>query len=118
MRKSLMLAAFGGAILAISTAPASAQQRPNWCNQQSSKNDAEWTVCQTRSLWGIEDELNVSYKTAMDTLPSSQRRILESSQADWLRETRNPCGSDVACLRDAYQGRVNTLDDIVNRGHF
>jgi uncharacterized protein len=118
MRKSLMLAALGGAILAASVAPASAQERPDWCSEQSRKNDAEWTVCQTRSLWGLEEVLNSSYQAARDALPPSQQRLLMSGQANWLRETRNPCGKDVACLRDAYDRRTSTLQDIARSGHF
>jgi uncharacterized protein len=118
MRKSLMLAALGGAILATWVVPASAQVRPDWCNEQSSKNDAEWTICSTRSLWDLEDNLNNSYRVAMRELPSSQQGILKSSQGDWLRETRNACGSDVPCLRDAYRSRINTLQDVASRGHF
>jgi uncharacterized protein len=118
MRKSFMLAAFGGAILATWVAPASAQVRPDWCNEQNSKNDAEWTICSTRALWDLEDNLNNSYRVAMRELPPSQQGILKSSQGDWLRETRNACGSDVACLRGAYRGRINTLQDVASRGHF
>ncbi|HLH88059.1 MAG TPA: lysozyme inhibitor LprI family protein [Xanthobacteraceae bacterium] len=118
MRKSLILAALGGAILATSVAPASAQERPDWCNEQSRKNDAEWTICQNRSLWDLEDNLNNSYRVAMRELPPSQQGILRSSQADWLRGTRDDCGSDVACLRQAYRSRINTLQDVASRGHF
>jgi uncharacterized protein len=119
MRTGLMLAALGGAILATAIAPAWAQDTPPpWCSAGGSKNDAERTICRTRSLWYLDDTLNMSYAFAMDRLPPSQKRILVSSQADWLRETRNPCGSDVRCLTDAYQTRMNTLDDINNRGHF
>jgi uncharacterized protein len=113
-----MLAALATATLVTSIAPASAQERPDWCNEASRKNDAEWTICSTRSLWDLEDQLNASYRVAMRELPPSQKQILTSSQADWLRETRNACGSDVACLRGAYRGRVNTLQDVASRGHF
>jgi uncharacterized protein len=51
-------------------------------------------------------------------LPPSQQRLLMSGQANWLRETRNPCGKDVACLRDAYDRRTSTLQDIARSGHF
>ena len=118
MRKSLMLAALSGAILATWVAPASAQERPDWCSEQSRKNDAEWTICSTRSLWDLEDNLNNSYRVAMRELPPSQQSILKSSQGDWLRGTRNDCGSDVACLRQAYRSRIDTLQDVASRGHF
>ena len=119
MRTQMMLAALGGAIFATAIAPAWAQESPPpWCSEGGSKNDAERTICRTRSLWHLDDTLNMSYAFAMDRLPPSQKRILVSSQADWLRETRNPCGSDVGCLTEAYQNRMNTLDDINNRGHF
>jgi uncharacterized protein len=118
MRKRLILAALGAAILATSVAPASAQVRPDWCNEQSRKNDAEWTICSNRSLWDLEDNLNNSYRIAQRELPPSQQAILKSSQNDWLRETRDNCGSDVPCLRDAYRGRINTLQDVASRGHF
>jgi uncharacterized protein len=119
MRRSLVLAMLGEAVLVTSMLPAFAQETPPpWCGQGGRKNAAELTVCRTRSLWHVDDTLNLSYAFAMDRLSPAQKRILESSQADWLRETRNPCGSDVRCLHKAYQARMNTLDDINNRGHF
>ncbi len=118
MRIGFMLAGLAGAILATSITPASAQERPDWCSEQSRKNDAEWTICSTRSLWDLEDQLNASYRVAMRELPPSQHAILTSSQSDWLRETRNACGSDVACLRGAYRGRITTLQDVASRAHF
>jgi uncharacterized protein len=118
MRTALVLAALSGAILAVATLPASAQVRPDWCGEQSRKNDAEWTICNTRALWDLEDNLNNSYRVAMRELPPSQQGILKSSQSSWLTETRDVCGSDVACLRAAYRGRINTLQDVASRGHF
>ena len=118
MRKGLMLIALGGAILATSVAPASAQERPDWCDSQRRQNDTEATICDNRSLWDLEGSLNIAYRKAMRELSRSDQGDLKESQQDWLSGTRNACGSDVGCLRGAYRSRVDELQNIARRGHF
>ena len=115
MRRGIIFAPLAGALLMASTAVASAQA-PDWCRSQGGKNAAERTICATRSLWSLDEQLNVAYGNAEDRL-GSQRQQLQSSQANWLRGTRNACGASVNCLSRAYRNRIATLEDIRKRGH-
>ena len=118
VRSGLVLASTVGAMMAVAVGAASAQSTaPPWCSEGGSKNPAERTICRTEALWNLDDTLNLSYAFAHDRLPAAQKKILESSQANWLRETRNACATDVACLAREMRARMSTLDDINNRGH-
>ena len=118
VRSGFVLASTVGAMVAVSLGAASAQStRPPWCSEGGSKNPSERTICATQALWNLDDTLNLSYAFALDRLPASQKEILKSSQANWLRETRNACATDVACLAREMRSRMSTLDDINNRGH-
>jgi len=110
------IAAAAAVLLASSVGTASAQDAPPWCATVQNKNPAEHTVCATKSLWHLDDQLNLSYAFAHDRLSAEQKKILEASQADWLKQTRNGCKTDVKCLAGAMQSRADTLDDINTRG--
>jgi uncharacterized protein len=115
-RIGLMIVSVAGAVLAASIGAASAQSAPNWCDNRGSKNPAERTICATESLWHLDDQLNLSYSFAHERLSAAQKKILEGSQASWLRATRDACGADVDCLATAMQSRADALDDINTRG--
>src|SRR5215470_14206060 len=114
-RSALILACVIGALTAMSSGAALAQSAPPWCNTRARLNPAERTICYTRSLWNLDDTLNLSYTFARERLSGGQRGQLEASQANWLRETRDACETDVRCLAREIQHRINTLDDINNR---
>jgi uncharacterized protein len=105
-----------GVLLFGSMERAQAQNHPEWCDQQSSKNAAERAVCANRSLWVLDDNLNVAYQEAQQRARADRARI-QSSQRDWIRVTRNGCGGDVACLRAVYNRRIEVLEGIARRGH-
>jgi uncharacterized protein len=105
---SLLLASVGGA--------AALGNHPDWCDEQGSKNAAERTICSTRELWVLDDNLNVAFAEAERHI-GSQKHELVSSQANWLKETRNSCGANVGCLTRVYESRISTLHDIARRGH-
>jgi len=116
MRTSFIVAA-AAAILVSSVGTMFAQESPpNWCSTVKNKNPAEQTVCATKSLWHADDQLNLSYAFAYDRLSAAQKKILAASQADWLKQTRNGCKTDVDCLAKEMQYRSDTLDDINTRG--
>jgi uncharacterized protein len=105
-----------GALLVGSIGAASALgNHPDWCDEQSSKNGAERTICATKSLWILDDELNNAYQTAEGSI-GGQKSQLVSSQRNWLSVTRNGCGASVGCLTSAYRSRIRTLEDIASRG--
>jgi uncharacterized protein len=115
-RIGLMVVSVVGTVLAAAIGAASAQSAPPWCDNRGSKNPAERTICATESLWHLDDQLNLSYAFAHERLSAAQKKILEGSQASWLRATRDACGTDVDCLAKAMQIRADALDDINTRG--
>ena len=62
-RSALVLACVVGALIAISDGKALAQSPPPWCNTSGRLNPAERTICYTRSLWNLDDTLNLSYRS-------------------------------------------------------
>jgi uncharacterized protein len=88
---------------------------PDWCDEQGSKNAAEAAICRTRSLWVLDDNLNVAYQEALAAV-GGQRGQLQGGQREWVRVTRNGCGSDIACLTAVYNRRISVLDGITRRG--
>jgi uncharacterized protein len=102
---------------ATASAPeARAQGRPAWCGSQASMNLAERTICETRSLWDLDDQLNIIYRGALHSV-GAERARLQRSQQDWVRVTRNGCNGDDICLTDVYERRIDVVRRIDNRGH-
>jgi uncharacterized protein len=95
---------------------AQAQGLPSWCNSQESTNLSERTICATRALWTLDDQLNILYESALGSV-GAERPRLQQSQRDWVRVTRNGCNSDDTCLADVYGRRIDVLRRIDNRGH-
>jgi uncharacterized protein YecT (DUF1311 family) len=121
LRNGLMLALTVGAIVSGSLGQAAGQaggrgNHPEWCDEQGSKNAAERTICATRELWVLDDVLNVTYQETLAVI-GGQKSQLVSSQVNWLRNTRNGCGASVGCLTNAYNTRIETLEDIKRRRH-
>jgi uncharacterized protein len=108
----LALAASISLMVSVNTASA----QPGWCRTQSSFNPAERAICQHASLWQLDALLNDTYQGALYMLGRSgqpqQQAALRTSQANWLRNVRNPCGDSVACLSNAYRARIAVLEAI------
>jgi len=102
----------------LSTGVAFAFDPPPWCELVKNKNAAENAICTTASLADLDNIMNLTYAFAVDPLPAAQKPILKASQADWLKQTRNGCGADHACLARVMKIRTATLDDIHARMHF
>jgi uncharacterized protein len=100
----------------LGSAAAQAQSRPSWCRSQASFNLAEQTICETRRLWDLDEQLNLIYEGALTSV-GGERARLQRSQQDWVRVTRNGCNADDTCLEDVYSRRIDVLRRIDNRGH-
>jgi uncharacterized protein len=111
---AVVVAAIGVSLVA-SVAPVQAQSRPHWCSSQGSMNAAERTICATRSLWSLDDQLNIIYQSALNSVGNERARLVRS-QEDWVRVTRNECNDDDTCLRDVYDRRIAIVRSIDNRG--
>ena len=105
-----------GTIFLGSAAAAQAQGRPSWCSSQASFNLSERTICETRRLWDLDDQVNIIYEGALKSV-GGERARLQRSQQDWVRVTRNGCNADDSCLEDVYMRRIDVLRRIDNRGH-
>lgn len=76
---------------------------------------AERTICSTKSLWGLDDQLNTIYQSALKSVGGERARLVKT-QEDWVRVTRNGCNEDDTCLADVYERRIAILRSIDNRG--
>ena len=113
IKSALSLTAAALLLNCISAADAVA--RPDWCGEQGSLNAAERTICNTRSLWALDEQLNTSYPSAMNVVGPQQRPRLQSSQREWLK-ARNGCGGSTGCLTTVYNDRIQSLEGIIRRG--
>lgn len=50
-----------------------------------------------------------------ETVTMGQRGDIQDAQRAFLKE-RNACGANVACLRRAYDGRINQLQAVMTAG--
>lgn len=82
-------------------------RQPYWCNQQGNHNSAEAAVCDTPSLWSLDNTLRTAYDRARSDSPVHSGGIRDS-QKGWLL-FRNQCGHDVNCLNGRYRERIRWL---------
>ena len=83
-------------------------RQPYWCNQQGNHNSAEAAVCDTPSLWSLDNALRTAYDRARSDSPVHAGGVRDS-QRGWL-QFRNQCGYDVNCLTGRYQQRIGWLE--------
>jgi len=87
----------------------SAAQAQSWC-KRTNLNDAEQAICDTPRLSALDGQMNAQYFALSKSLRRRARRNLRSDQRYWLRNIRNTCGYDIACLIGAYEDRMYELD--------
>ena len=68
----------------------------------------EKAVCADRQLNDEDVEMAVLYTQLKPLLGMGARGDMEDEQAAWLKR-RAACGADRACLRNAYQERIQQL---------
>ena len=107
--RALLLLAAGAVLLGSSPAARAMGNHPDWCEDQGSKVAAERTICATKSLWMLDDNLNVAYEDALGRA-GGRRGQVQSAQREWIRVTRNGCGGDFACLTAVYNRRIRVLE--------
>jgi uncharacterized protein len=117
-KKRLALVLASSALFFGSAVAAQAQNHPEWCDEQRSKNAAERTICGDRALWALDDVLNVSYQEARQAIGTSFRVRLQNSQRDWIVNVRNACGGSIGCLTNAYGARTAVLERIARTGDY
>jgi uncharacterized protein len=80
-------------------------RQPPWCREQSSYNAAEQEICGSPPFWALDAELNRVYVAARQ---KTGVKALAASEMRW-KKARDACGSNQACLKDAYQKRIQVL---------
>jgi uncharacterized protein len=82
---------------------------------------AEQTICRNYALGQQEARMATLFAVATSLVAMGQRGNIQDAQRAWL-EKRNACGTDAACVAQAYKGRINELsgviDQIAARGPF
>ncbi|MCJ2080563.1 lysozyme inhibitor LprI family protein [Methylobacterium sp. J-090] len=68
----------------------------------------EKAVCATLALNDRDVEMATRFEILRAMLPMGGNAKLREDQEAWLME-RRACGADVACLTQAYDGRLKTL---------
>ena len=73
----------------------------------------EKAVCDTRALNDLDVEMAVRFDILKDLLPMGNRTKMQDDQEAWLKD-RRACGTDVACLTAAYEGRLKVLRAVLS----
>ena len=83
---------------------------------------AEAAICRVPSLGAKDVEMATLYRTLATVHPTVSgmayrefRDDLKDHQIDWLKNVRNACKEDVACLHNAYDQRINALSSTITR---
>jgi len=106
-------AAFAAALLWQSGSPAAAAGPGFPCTGALAPTEA--VICADDSLAALDRRLAAAYRNKFDGLPVESADALEQvvqslviTQKAWLRH-RNACGTDKACIRQAYLARLSAL---------
>jgi uncharacterized protein len=81
----------------------------------------EQIICRNYGLGQSEARMATLFGIVTSLVAMGQRGDIGDAQRQWLK-TRNQCGTDVACIADAYKARIQTLstvmDSIASHGPF
>lgn len=108
--KRLLWSAIGLLMVCNASAASAADYAPLDCTK--AKSAAETTICKTYSLGQAEARMATLYGVATALVPMGQRGDLGDTQSQWI-ERREACGSNVACLTEAYNGRIEQLSKVI-----
>jgi len=79
------------------------------CAKASSQ--AEMMICSDPDLANLDAQLSTAYKAALSK--ANDQAALKHEEIEWMKKTRNAC-ADVACLKSAYQQRLQDLQGSAN----
>lgn len=82
---------------------------------RKARHSYEQAICQNARLAALDLRMSQLYFLVKSRSSRATGRILRGEQRTWLKYTRNPCGWDVECLRQAYEMRINQLLEWENR---
>ncbi len=75
------------------------------------KSKIEKAICADKSLSDLDEYLGRYYGGAAGTLKDGAS-CLKADQRVWVKTVRDACGTNTACLKDAYLKRLGTLDNL------
>ncbi len=70
----------------------------------------ERTICDSRVLSRLDDELSEVYEDALSDASRSERKRLKADQLDWI-SIRRACRSRERCIKRVYRDRISELED-------
>ena len=83
---------------------------------------AESAICRVPSLGAKDVEMATLYRVLVTVHPARSgmayrefRDDLRGRQTDWIKNIRNACKDDVACLHQAYDQRINALSSTITK---
>ncbi|WP_413992994.1 lysozyme inhibitor LprI family protein [Labrys okinawensis] len=81
----------------------------------------EQTICRNYGLGQSEARMATLFGIVTSLVAMGQRGDIGDTQRQWLK-ARNQCGTDIACIAEAYKARILTLstvmDGIASHGPF
>lgn len=75
--------------------------KPSWCFSNR-LTQTEWTICSNKFLYELDNKMTDLYKDS-----DSNNKV--NTQKRWLKYRRNRCGTDLECLKVAYEDRIKEL---------
>jgi uncharacterized protein len=108
-----LVTAIAFAALTFAAAPARADDYAP-LNCASASSAGEKTICGNYGLGQLEARMATLYQWSTSFVAMGQRGDIQDAQRAFLKE-RNACGANVACIRRAYDGRINQLQTVMKR---
>jgi len=85
------------------------------------RTPTEKTICASYKLGQDEARMATLFSIATSLVGMGQRGAIQDEQRDWLK-ARDACGGTLACLANAYDERIKTLNSVIagiaSRGPF
>ncbi len=68
-------------------------------------------MCENRALNDLDVKMATTFDLLTELVAMGNRDTLKTEQTEWLKK-RHACGSDIACIRTAYEGRQQQLEQV------
>lgn len=107
-----MLKKVGAALVGALIWAGSAQAASFDCDQPGLALD-EQAICDNRDLNDADVKMATTFRFLSGLFAMGTRHNMQDEQRDWLKSRRR-CGADLGCLRQAYETRLNQLDQTYN----
>ncbi len=98
------------AMASASTAASAGEYAPLDCSKAQSS--AERAICNNYSLGQSEARMATLFSIVTSLVAMGQRGNIQDDQRKWL-QSRNACDNSVACLRESYAARIQTLETVM-----